>query len=56
MGYNKFKPLLLKIGAWDAKPKCDKRVHLGMELAEMRRFGDHGVLYDLIKNPDKHAD
>ena len=33
----------------DAKSKCDKYVHLGMELAGERRFGDYGVLYDLIK-------
>ncbi len=33
----------------DAKSKCDKYVHLGMELAGTRRFGEHGVLYDLIK-------
>lgn len=37
----------------DAKSKCDKYVHLGMELAGVRKFGDHGVLYDLIKYPDK---
>ena len=36
----------------DAKSKCDKYVHLGMELAGERRFGDYGVLYDLIKYPD----
>ena len=36
----------------DAKSKCDKYIHLGMELAGTRRFGEHGVLYDLIKNPD----
>ena len=35
----------------DAKSKCDKYVHLGMELAGMRRFGEHGVLYDLIRYP-----
>ena len=35
----------------DAKSKCDKYVHLGMELAGERRFGDYGVLYDLIKYP-----
>lgn len=37
----------------DAKSKCDKYIHLGMELAGTRRFGEHGVLYDLIKYPDK---
>ena len=36
----------------DAKSKCDKYVHLGMELAGERRFRDYGVLYDLIKYPD----
>ena len=36
----------------DARSKCDKYVHLGMELAGTRRFGEHGVLYDLIKYPD----
>lgn len=37
----------------DAKSKCDKYIHLGMELAGTRRFGKYGVLYDLIKYPDK---
>ncbi len=36
----------------DAKSKCDKYLHLGMELAGTRRFGEYGVLYDLIKYPD----
>ena len=36
----------------DAKSKCDKYVHLGMELVGTRRFGEFGVLYDLIKYPD----
>lgn len=36
----------------DAKSKCDKYVHLGMELVGTRHFGEHGVLYDLIKYPD----
>ena len=35
----------------DAKSKCDKYVHLGMQLAGTRRFGEHGVLYDLIRYP-----
>ena len=35
----------------DAKSKCDKYIHLGMELAGTRRFGEYGVLYDLIKYP-----
>lgn len=36
----------------DARSKCDKYIHLGMELAGTRRFGENGVLYDLIKYPD----
>ena len=35
----------------DAKSKCDKYVHLGMELAGTRNFGEFGVLYDLIRYP-----
>ncbi len=35
----------------DAKSKCDKYIHLGMELAGTHRFGEDGVLYDLIKRP-----
>lgn len=35
----------------DAQSKCDKYVHLGMELAGTRRFGEYGALYDLIKYP-----
>ena len=35
----------------DAKSKCDKYIHLGMELAGTRRFGDFGALYDLIRYP-----
>ena len=35
----------------DARSKCDKYIHLGMELAGTRRFGENGVLYDLIKYP-----
>ena len=37
----------------DAKSKCDKYEHLGMTLANTRRFGDDGVLYDLIRKPKK---
>lgn len=37
----------------DARSKCDKYLHLGMELAGTRRFGEYGVLYDLIKYPDQ---
>ena len=36
----------------DAQSKCDKYIHLGMELADIRRFNKGGVLYDLIKYPD----
>lgn len=36
----------------DAKSKCDKYVHLGMQLAGVRDFGEHGKLYDLIKYSD----
>lgn len=36
----------------DAKSKCDKYMHLGMQLAGTRRFGKSGMLYDLIKYPD----
>lgn len=41
----------------DAKSKCDKYMHLGMELAGTRDAGELGTLYDLIKYPDKeHSD
>lgn len=40
----------------DAKSKCEKYRHLGMELAGVRRFGDNGVLYDLIKYPNPAKD
>lgn len=46
-------PVILKT---DAQSKCDKYVHLGMELAGTRRFGEYGVLYDLIKYPDPKPD
>lgn len=36
----------------DAKSKCDKYMHLGMELAGTRDMGEYGTLYDLIKYPD----
>lgn len=36
----------------DAKSKCDKYMHLGMQLAGTRRFGKSGMLYDLIKYHD----
>ena len=35
----------------DAQSKCDKYVHLGMQLAGTRNFGGHGALYDLIRYP-----
>ena len=35
----------------DAKSKCDKYMHLGMELAGIRNMGEFGKLYDLIKDP-----
>ena len=36
----------------DAQSKCDKYMHLGMELAGTRSFGEYGKLYDLIKYPE----
>ena len=36
----------------DAKSKCDKYVHLGMELAGICDMGAFGKLYELIKYPD----
>ena len=36
----------------DAQTKCDKYMHLGMELAGTRSFGEYGKLYDLIKYPE----
>lgn len=35
----------------DARSKCEKYLHLGMQLAGTRRFGSHGQLYELIKYP-----
>ena len=32
--------------------KCDKYMHLGMELAGTRELGEFGKMYDLIKYPD----
>lgn len=46
-------PVLLET---DAKSKCDKYVHLGMQLAGTRRFGEHGALYDLIRYPAESGD
>ena len=36
----------------DAKSKCDKYMHLGMQLDGTHNLGDFGTLYDLIKYPD----
>ena len=35
----------------DAKSKCDKYVHLGMELAGIHDLGEFGKLYDLSRYP-----
>ena len=37
----------------DAQSKCDKYLHLGMELAGIRDFGELGKMYDLIRYPAK---
>ena len=37
----------------DARSKCEKYQHLGMQLASTRQFGDFGCLYDLIRYPEK---
>ena len=37
----------------DARSKCEKYLHLGMELAGTRDLGAHGKLYDLIRYPEK---
>ena len=39
----------------DARSKCDKYIHLGMELAGTRRFGENGVLDDLAVVDDENA-
>ena len=36
----------------DATSKCDKYMHLGMELKSVRDMGAYGKMYDLIKYPD----
>ena len=36
----------------DAQSKCDKYVHLGMELAGTHDLGAFGKLYDLIRYPE----
>ncbi len=43
-------PVLLET---DAKSKCDKYIHLGMQLHGVRDLGKYGKLYDLVKYPDK---
>ena len=35
----------------DAKSKCEKYVHLGMELYGTRDLGEGGTMYDLIRYP-----
>lgn len=40
----------------DARSKCDKYLHLGMELAGTRDLGAYGTLYDLIKYPKKEGE
>ncbi len=40
----------------DAKSKCDKYVHLGMELAGTHDLGTYGKLYDLIKYPEPSSE
>ena len=40
----------------DAKSKCDKYVHLGMELAGTHDLGAFGKLYDLIKYPESSSE
>ena len=35
----------------DAKSKCDKYVHLGMQVERTHDMGDLGTLYDLIRYP-----
>lgn len=36
----------------DAQSKCDRYMHLGMQLVGTRDFGKNGKLFDLIKYPD----
>lgn len=36
----------------DTQSKCDKYVHLGMQLAGKRSLGAYGALYDLVKEPE----
>ena len=39
----------------DAQSKCDKYIHLGMRLAGTRHLGTYGVLYGLIKYPNRQG-
>lgn len=48
-GYRLGIPVILET---DARSKCGKYLHLGMKLAGTRRFGTHGLLYDLIRYPE----
>ena len=41
-------PVLLET---DARSKCGKYIHLGMELAEVRDAGTLGKLYDMVRWP-----
>jgi len=36
----------------DAKSKCEKYEHLGMQVASTRSFGEFGTMYDLIRYPN----
>ena len=40
----------------DAQSKCDKYVHLGMELVGTHDLGAFGKLYDLIKYPESSSE
>jgi len=42
----------LKICIYLEKSKCDKYMHLGMQLDGIRDLGKYGKLYDLVKYPD----
>lgn len=40
----------------DAKSKCEKYMHLGMELVGTRDYGAYGKIYDLIRYPDGYEE
>lgn len=40
----------------DAKSKCDKYIHLGMQLTGTHPFGEKGTIYDLAWFPEGKAD